>query len=137
MKKLLLSTTFILASAIATTQEKQADIKFETASHDFGNITEGTQATVEFSFTNTGNAPLGIRSVIPACGCIVPNWSKDPIAPGAKGVITAIYNSTDHSGAFTRSITVNSNAKSGSMFLTIKGHVQLPKPKSTDPDQNK
>ncbi len=136
MKKVLLSTLFILVGTIAFTQEKQAEIKFETVSHDFGNISEGTQASVEFSFTNTGNAPLVLSSVQASCGCTTPEWTKDPIMPGQSGKIKAVYNSTGRPGTFTKSITVNSNAKNGTIVLTIKGNVEAKKPETASPVQN-
>ena len=66
-------------------------IKFVEESHDFGNIKEGTQATYEFKFTNTGNAPLILESVQASCGCTTPEWSKDPIAAGQSGKVIATF----------------------------------------------
>ncbi|MDX5321556.1 MAG: DUF1573 domain-containing protein [Bacteroidota bacterium] len=137
MKKFLLSTMMVLVGVFAFAQEKQAEISFEVMVHEFGTIIEGTQATVEFEFTNTGNAPLVLSSVSASCGCTTPEWTKEPIMPGQKGKIKAIYNSTGRVGSFTKSITVNSNAKNGTKILTIKGVVEAKPTAPTSPVQNK
>ena len=101
----------------------QPDFLFEMESHDFGNIAEGTQATYEFKFINTGKEPLIISNVQASCGCTTPQWTSEPIAPGKSGKITVTYNSTDRPGPFTKTVTVTSNAKSTPKVLTINGVV--------------
>ena len=103
-------------------------IKFVEETHDFGNIKEGTQATHEFKFTNTGSAPLILESVQASCGCTTPEWSKEPIAPGATGKVIATFNSSGRPGTFTKTITVKYNgaAETNTNFLTIKGFVETP-----------
>ncbi len=108
----------------ATPASTQPDFLFESESHDFGTIPEGTQATYEFKFTNTGKEPLIISNVQASCGCTTPKWSNEPIAPGKTGTITASYNSSGRPGPFTKSITVTSNAKTGQKVLTINGVVE-------------
>ncbi len=102
---------------------QKAEIVFENTLHDFGNINEGTMATYEFIFTNTGKVPLVISNVQPSCGCTTPEWSREPIAPGAKGKVKAIYNTYGRPGNFQKYVTVKSNAVTGSVDLTIKGVV--------------
>ncbi len=142
MKKFI-ATAFLIAGAIGATfaqEEKpkatlsspdQSKIEFVKTQHDFGTITEGTQATVEFKFRNTGKAPLVLTSVQASCGCTTPKWTKEPIAPGAEGSITAIYNSNGRPGNFTKTITVKHNGDGGAEYLTIRGFVQS-KPKQPE-----
>ena len=101
-------------------------IKFVEIAHDFGNIKEGTQASYEFKFTNTGNAPLVLESVQASCGCTTPEWSKESIAPGKSGKVIATFNSSGRPGTFTKTITVKYNgaAESNTEYLTIKGFVE-------------
>ena len=100
----------------------------EKKSHDFGTIEEGVQATVTFTFKNTGNAPLVLNSVKASCGCTTPKWTKEPIAPGTEGTITAIYNSKGRPGNFTKTITIKHNGEGGTEFLTIRGVVNKAAP---------
>lgn len=109
----------------------QGVLKFETDKHDFGSIDEGIQAVQEFVFTNVGNAPVVLSDVRASCGCTTPSWTKEPVAPGAKGSIKASYNSEGRPGSFTKSITITSNATEPSKVLYIKGIVDPKKEKST------
>ncbi|GAB4407991.1 MAG: hypothetical protein OHK0053_34690 [Microscillaceae bacterium] len=101
----------------------QGIMNFVEETHDFGTIKEGEIATYEFTFTNTGNQPIEIAGVKASCGCTTPSWSQGLIQPGQKGFIKASYNSKGRPGAFTKSITVRSNAKKDVQILYIKGFV--------------
>jgi hypothetical protein len=112
--------------AEAQDEAPYAEIFFEKTVHDFGSLEYKGNATYEFQFSNTGTAPLLINSANSSCGCTVPSYSKAPIAPGEKGVITVKYD-TSRQGGINKSITVNSNAKnSPSVVLYIKGEVKAP-----------
>ncbi len=111
------------APQVAVTSD-QPDFTFESESHDFGTIPEGTQAVYEFKFTNIGKEPLVISNVQASCGCTTPKWTNEPVAPGKTGTITASFNSSGRPGQFTKSVTVTSNAKSNPKVLTITGVVE-------------
>jgi hypothetical protein len=126
------------ASPAAAAPQKASSLKpenmvFSTESHDFGTVAEGPAANYEFEFKNTGKEPLLIETVHASCGCTTPSYSKEPIAPGKSGVIKASYNTVGRPGAFTKSITVTSNA--GTKVLTIKGNVEKA-PTSSVPENN-
>ncbi|MFD2720067.1 DUF1573 domain-containing protein [Hymenobacter monticola] len=119
MKRLF--TLCLLAFAISA--HAQGVMKFETDNHDFGNVPEGTMATYEFKFKNTGNQPVVIANVQASCGCTTPDWTKTPVLPGKMGVIKAMYSSAGRPGVFNKTVTVTSNAAEPSKVLTIKGSV--------------
>lgn len=100
-----------------------AGIIFESETIDYGTIAHNADGQREFVFTNNGNKPLIISNTQGSCGCTVPTAPKEPIAPGAKGTIGVKY-ATDRVGAFTKSVTVTSNAEGqATKVLTIKGTV--------------
>ena len=119
MKQLL---TFCLL-ALALTARAQGVMQFDTDNHDFGKVAEGTMATHEFKFKNTGNQPVVIANVQASCGCTTPDWTKTPVLPGKSGIIKAMYSSAGRPGVFTKTVTVTSNAAEPSKVLTIKGSV--------------
>jgi Protein of unknown function (DUF1573) len=80
---------------------------------DYGKVTEGTQVAVAFRFKNTGDKPLIIYSVQPACGCTAAEPPKEPILPGKEGVINASFNSSGRVGINNKSITVQANTTGG------------------------
>ncbi|NRD19446.1 DUF1573 domain-containing protein [Winogradskyella eckloniae] len=101
---------------------KVAIMKFETEVINYGTIIQNSEGKRLFTFTNTGDAPLFITKVKTSCGCTVPNYSKAPIQPGDQGELEIKYD-TKRLGAFTKTITVISNAEGGNKILKIKGNI--------------
>lgn len=99
-------------------------ITFEKEVHDYGKIKQGSDGQVEFIFTNTGNAPLILSNAKGSCSCTVPNWPKEPIAPGASASIMVKYD-TKRVGAINKSVTITSNAvNEPTKVIRIKGFVE-------------
>ena len=135
MKKILIVALLALGTVAANAQEtskkaKTASTKVNGAGMvfaneviDYGTIAQNADGKREFVFTNNGNTPLIITNTQGSCGCTVPSSPKEPIAPGAKGVIGVKY-ATDRVGPFTKTVTVSSNAAGQpTKILTIKGNV--------------
>ncbi len=96
---------------------------FENETIDYGTIPKNADGKREFVFVNNGNKPLIIESTQGSCGCTVPSKPEGAIAPGAKGVIGVKY-ATDREGAFTKTVTIKSNAAGQeTKVITIKGTV--------------
>lgn len=123
MKKILVFLFVATLGFAAQAQEKKAVIKFDTEEIDYGTVEQGADGVRVFKFTNVGNAPLVISNATSTCGCTVPSFSREPIAPGAKGEIQVKYN-TNNIGAIRKTITVTSNAETPTVALRIKGTVQ-------------
>lgn len=117
-------------AAAATAPASTADIKLDKLEHDYGTIKQGGNGECEFKFVNNGKEPLVITNCQGSCGCTVPQCPKEPILPGKAGVIKVKYD-TNRPGQIYKTVTVNSNAKSGNVVLTIKGNVEV-KPVETD-----
>lgn len=103
-----------------------AAIDFEEKSYDFGEITQGDKVEHVFKFTNTGDAPLVIKEVKTSCGCTAPEWSKEPIAVGAKSEIKVAFNSRGKSGNQNKSIMVYANVPDGLTSIKITAKVNVP-----------
>jgi hypothetical protein len=108
---------------VATAQTASQDsIIFDKLVHDYGTITQGGDGNSVFTFINKGKAPIVLNDVKASCGCTTPEWTRTPVAPGEKGSIKVTYN-TNNVGAFSKSITISSNAKNTPVVLIIKGNV--------------
>lgn len=116
------TTTTTTQTPAAPDQNPDAHMKFKTEEHNFGTVPEGPAISFDFEFKNLGKETIVLSTVQASCGCTTPNWSKDPILPGATSKITATYNTQGRPGAFTKTITVNSNV--GSKILKISGTVE-------------
>jgi hypothetical protein len=124
----------ILTFTISLAQEKKTKIAFEYYTHDFGTIKEeGGNVSYEFVFSNVGNFPLIIKDVQTACGCTVPNWSKEQILPRGSGKILVEFNPINKPGVFTKTLTVYSNSENETALLNITGKV-MPKPRKPADD---
>ena len=137
--------TFIAQQAIALSQG--AEISFDKSTHDYGQIEKSANGECIFVFTNTGNQPLKISNAKGSCGCTVPQWPREEIAPGAKGEIKVRYD-TKRVGVINKSVTIQSNAMNsdnitrakkdadgnvigGTSIIRIKGEVKAPKTNAT------
>ena len=113
---------------------KTPEITFVKLVHDYGQIEQGGNGECEFEFKNTGKADLILTNCRSSCGCTVPSWPKDPIAPGKKAVIKVKYN-TQRIGQINKTITVESNAVNDRVVLKITGNV-TPKPTEAAPENH-
>lgn len=114
-----------------------AEMSFEKDAHDFGTIEYAGNGTYEFKFKNTGAEPLIITDAKGSCGCTVPTYPKNiPIKPGESQVIKVTYD-TKRPGGFTKTVTINSNAKTPQKVITIKGTVQAASAEEAFPSNGK
>lgn len=133
MKKLFLFFAALICIVAAQAQEPvavadttlKAKIVFANIDHDYGTITKGADGDCIFKFKNNGKAPLVLSNVRASCGCTTPMWTKEPVMPGASGEIKVHYD-TNRIGAFSKTITVTSNAENASVMLRILGTVNAP-----------
>ena len=112
------------ATASGSKDEKKLPVfKFNESNHDFGTISSGEVKTVEFTFTNTGNADLVISQVTGSCGCTVAKYSKELIKQGDNGSINVTFNSNGISGQVAKTVTVLANTIPSTKVLTISAEV--------------
>lgn len=110
------------AAVTPVAQNPDANMKFKTEEHNFGNIPEGPAVSTDFEFTNTGKEPIVLSGVQASCGCTTPTWTKEPVLPGKTGKVTATYNTQGRPGNFVKTITINSNV--GTKVVKITGNVE-------------
>jgi len=103
-------------------QEKQAEIKFEFTTIDYGEVEFESDGKRVFKFKNVGTAPLIFKRISSSCGCTIPKKPEKPIEPGESGEIEVEYD-TKRVGIFMKAISVVSNSKNSSIVLRIKGEV--------------
>ena len=97
---------------------------FGEITHDFGNIDQNTENKYTFTFTNTGDKPLIIETATGSCGCTVPQFPREPIAPGASSEIKVVYKPGKQKGLQNKTITVIANTEPKSTRLNITANVQ-------------
>jgi len=130
MKNLLLSGGIFMLSLLPVTGKTQttqastllAEMTFKEEVHDYGEVKQGANGDCEFTFTNTGTAPLIISNARGSCQCTVPEWPKTPVQPGQSATIKVHYN-TNRPGPINKTVTIEANVEGGSKILRIKGNV--------------
>ena len=123
MRRTILLTLLMLCTFGFASAQNQAQIKFDKTTHNFGTFSEKNAVQeCTFTFTNVGDAPLIINQAVASCGCTVPQYTKTPIAPGAKGTIKVTYNGAGKiPGHFKKSITVRTNGAVEMTRLYVEG----------------
>jgi hypothetical protein len=139
MKKLLLSLVLVAGFTVVnaqnvittdapkTVESTNVTIDFVSKVVDYGTIEHNADGARKFVFTNNGTEPLLIKNAKGSCGCTVPTWPREAIAPGTTAEIGVKY-ATNRVGKFTKTITLTTNASKKPVILTIKGEVN-PAPK--------
>ena len=139
MKKILLSLVLVTGFTLVNAQNVITDdapkteestnvtIDFVSKVVDYGTIDHNADGARKFVFTNNGTEPLLIKNAKGSCGCTVPTWPREAIAPGTTAEIGVKY-ATNRVGKFTKTITLTTNASKKPVILTVKGEVN-PAPK--------
>lgn len=100
-----------------------AIITFESSKLDLGKISKTEILFLEFAYCNTGSEPLLISKVDTSCGCIKPAWSKQPLLPNKKGMITVTFDPHTKHGYTLLSLYVKSNAGNGLQIVRIQAEI--------------
>lgn len=108
-----------------------AKMTFGKKEHDFGTANEGDILETTFSFTNTGKSELIITDAKSTCGCTIPDWPKQPIAPGETGEILVKFNTNGKPNKQSKTVTLTTNTAVGKETVVIKAQV-TPKKKQAN-----
>jgi len=123
MKKIVGSLLLLGAFTFTSAQT----ISFDKTTIDYGTVPVNSDGNRVFTFKNTGDKPLILSNVQPACGCTASEWTKEPVLPGKTGQIKVHYN-TAIAAPFKKSIDVFSNDPNNARsVLYIQGTVEQKK----------
>jgi hypothetical protein len=125
-KNIVSTTTSVIAPAPAVVEAPKGKgpvAEFISTEIDYGTINKGGEPLRKFKFKNVGTEPLIIKDAKGSCGCTVPTYSKEPIAPGATSEIEVRYD-TQRVGPFSKSVTLTTNEANETRVLSIKGDVK-------------
>ncbi|WP_291964685.1 DUF1573 domain-containing protein [Maribacter sp.] len=122
---------FALSSYAQSTETKEESIatttiNFAEETFEWGEITQGEKIQNVFYFTNTGEEPLIIINAKGSCGCTVPRFPKEPIAPGQTASLLVQFDSKNKKGLQSKRVTITTNTDPAITYLTIKGKVTVP-----------
>jgi hypothetical protein len=122
MKKLFLLAATFVTGFVAMAQKPDEVIKVNADTYNFGKIKQNVPVNTFFTVTNKSDKPVVLESVVASCGCTTPEWSKEPIAPGATSQIKVGYNAASPT-AFTKDITIRLAGLQEAKIIHITGEV--------------
>jgi len=100
-----------------------AKMYFEEPIFDFGEVDEGAVVVHEFKFTNNGKVPLAIQNAHSTCGCTIPDWPKELIAPGKSGVIKVEFDTKGKPDFQEKPVIITANTYPSMTKVFVKGMV--------------
>ncbi|CAN5328002.1 hypothetical protein BH09BAC5_BH09BAC5_19830 [soil metagenome] len=101
-------------------------MKFEVESHDFGKISQGERVSYAFKFKNVGGSDLIISEAHGSCGCTVPQFPHNAIAPGQEDVVNVEFSSEGKHGLQEKTVTLTTNCSPNTKVITIHADVLVP-----------
>jgi len=128
MKNLIVAAALCMTSLLCAQESANTNkgiLTFETETVDYGTINQNENGNRSFTFKNTGTSPVVISKVKGSCGCTVATKPNHAILPNETAVIGVKYD-TKRIGAFSKTITITSNAVQNSRMLRIKGVIKKP-----------
>jgi len=135
----MLFSVLAFAQPKAESPGKKPVISFDKNTYDFGDLVQGEQVTYTYKFRNTGKSMLIVSDAKATCGCTIPKWTKDPVAPGKTGEITITFNSAGKMGKQNKVILLFSNAFNQEEKIYLSANVIPPPAKVEEviPEQPK
>jgi hypothetical protein len=122
MKPLLFAAIIVVFSASLAFAAPR--ISVDRPTYNFGALLQGKKIEYSFVVTNSGDSPLKITHIRPACGCTAANASSPLVQPGKSSEIKVTFNSANFSGPINKTIAVESNDPATPVLtLTITGTV--------------
>ena len=98
-------------------------VDFPEKEFHFGKINEGDKVEHIFKVKNTGSKPLIIANAWGSCGCTVPEYPKEPIAPGEVADVKVTFNSAGKKGEQHKSVTMQMNTIKHNEEIFLMGDV--------------
>lgn len=106
------------------TDMKKTTIRWSDMIHDFGHVKQDSENKFSFTFVNSGKEPLVITNAVGSCGCTVPDYPKDPVAPGATASINVVYKPGKQENQQEKMVTVTANTEPMQTVLKIRAFVE-------------
>lgn len=104
--------TLLLIGITSTLAAQQ--LVWKSFNHDFGAFSEDLNTvTTSFEAINVGETPVSIINASANCGCTVPSYSREPVAPGDTLRVTVVYNAVGRPGKFHKKVmlTISDGSK--------------------------
>lgn len=97
-------------------------VELDKTTHDFGDVLTGSgPLKCTFTVKNISDTPVVIYNVAKSCGCTDVEWTREEIAPGASGKISASYTNDEGPYPFSKTLTVYLSDVRKPVILRLRG----------------
>ena len=110
-------------SGVKRTTNPQTTIQVNSSRQDLPKMKMGETYVCVFEIENTGSNPFVILGIRSSCGCAVPTWDQQPVAPGRKTEIK-VEVKPESTGFFNKTIDVYGNIEQSVVKLSVIGTVE-------------
>ena len=100
-----------------------ARMRFGESTYAFGAVDAGALVEHRFPFRNAGAEPLVITNASSTCGCTVPKWPREPIAPGDTSSIYVRFDTESKVGPQRKVVTLVANTFPNANTVALVGTV--------------
>lgn len=98
-------------------------LRFDESTHAFGAVDAGAVVEHRFRFRNAGGQPLQITNASSTCGCTVPVWPREAIAPGDTASIYVRFDTDGKAGPQDKAVTLTANTFPNTTEVHLVGTV--------------
>jgi hypothetical protein len=118
-----LTALLFLAAGPAAAQSTFGNVvSVDKVIHDFGDIfTDQGPVACTYTFTNISDKPILLLQAVSSCGCTTADWTREPIQPGKKGTVSAMFDNNDGPFPFDKTITVYVSELKNPIVLHLRG----------------
>ena len=97
-------------------------IELDKTVHDFGDVLTGDgPLSCTFTIKNISQKSIAIFNVTKSCGCTDVEWTREEIAPGGTGTITATYSNDEGPYPFSKNLTAYISDLKKPIILKLRG----------------
>ncbi|MCK9411280.1 MAG: DUF1573 domain-containing protein [Prolixibacteraceae bacterium] len=111
------------AAINAGKKKPSGKIEFTKEIHNFGTVKEGEIVAYSFQFKNSGGSPFRLTKVVPGCGCLTVQYTKETINSGVGSGIEVIFHSDGEWGNQVKSVEIETS-DGETKTLTIGAYVE-------------
>lgn len=120
LKIFLFFALIILFLSFGSYANNQRLLIFNEPNKDIGIVKEKDGLVdISYEFTNVSSENVTILNIYSQCGCLVPSFSTEPIAPGERGVVNVVFDPTDRFSDFKIGLTVIASNGNYKKFNTL------------------
>lgn len=123
MKNILTILAALLASFVLNAQTSfEGKVEIDHTVHDFGDVyISAGPVSCSFKVKNISSTPVTIFSVVSSCGCTDVKWTRDELAPGKEGTISATYSNDEGAYPFDKTLTAYVSDCKKPIVLHLRG----------------